>query len=172
MGKNEAQKDLSSFKNFTNLTSTETLRSDISSLNIQQRKLFDDIIERLVSTDFEENPFYLFIAGEAGTGKSHLVRTIIEAVKIIEMKAGAELQKPSLLIMAPTANASFLIGGKTVDSVLGFSPSDAARYTSAEPGKMTMMKYQYEDVKILFCDEISMVAAMKLAKKLQTSRIS
>ena len=66
--------------------------------------------------------------------------------------------------MAPTASAAFLIGGKTIDSSLGFSPADANRYTCADPSKMSMMKFQYEDVKFVFCDEISMVGAMKLAK--------
>ena len=123
--KNEAYKDLSSFKKFTNLTSIENLRQNVSSLNTQQRKLFDDLVERLVSTDIDDNPCYLFIAGEAGTGKSHLVRVLIEAVKIIEIKSGSELPKPPVIIVAPTANAAFLIGGKTIDSAFGFSPADA-----------------------------------------------
>ena len=43
----------------------------------------------MLRSDIEENPVYLFIAGNAGTGKSFLVRLLIEAVKII--KAGDEL---------------------------------------------------------------------------------
>ena len=70
-------------------------RSNISSLNSQQRRLFDDFTERMVSSDVNENPVYLFIAGEAGTGKSYLVKLLIEAVKIIKIKAGSELQKTS-----------------------------------------------------------------------------
>ena len=66
--------------------------------------------------------------------------------------------------MAPTANAAFIIGGKTIDSALGFCPTDANRYTQAQAGKMAMMKFQYEDVQVIFCDEISMVGSMKLAK--------
>ena len=107
---------------------------------------------------------YLFLAREAGTGKSHLVQVLIEVVKINKLKAGAELKKPPVIVMAPTANAAFIIGGKTIDSALGFSPMDVNRYTQANPGKMAMMKFQYEDVEVLFCDEISMVGSMKLAK--------
>ena len=29
---------------------------------------------------------------------------------------------------------------------------------------MAMMKFEYEDVQVIFCDEISMVGSMKLAK--------
>ena len=147
-----------------NILSIESLRSNISSLNHQQRRIFDDWIERMVSFSLEENPSYLYIAGEAGTGKSHLVRVLIDAVKLINIKAGDELQKPSVLVMAPTANASFLIGGKTIDSALGFSPVDANNYTTAEDGRMAAMKFMYEDLKLIIVDEISMVGAMKLAK--------
>ena len=68
--------------------------------------------------------------------------------------------------MAPTANAAFIIGGKTIDSVLNFLPSNENKnkYTEASPGKMSMMRYQFEDVHTLFCDEISMVGSCKLLK--------
>ena len=66
--------------------------------------------------------------------------------------------------MAPTANAAFIVGGKTIDSALGFSPLDINRYTEAPASKMASMKFQYEDVQVIFCDEISMVGSMKLAK--------
>ena len=118
----------------------------------------------MISTDLDEKPIYLFIAGNAGTGKSYLVKLMIEVVKLINIKAGKELQKPPVLVMAPTANAAFIIGGKTIDSALGFFPTEKNRYTQADSNRMAMMKFQYEDVKAIFCDEISMVGSMKLAK--------
>ena len=48
--------------------------------------------------------------------------------------------------------------------MLGFNPSDSNRYTQTDAGRMAMMQFQYEDVKVVFCDEISMVGSMKLAK--------
>ena len=94
---------MSSFKTYTDLLDISQLRTRISTLNNQQRRLFDDFTERMVSTDLNEEPCYLFIAGEAGTGKSHLVQLLIEAVKIIKLKAGAELRKPPVIVMVPTA---------------------------------------------------------------------
>ena len=38
------------------------------------------------------------------------------------------------------------------------------RYSQAQPGRMSMMKFQYDDLHVIFCDEISMVGSMKLAK--------
>ena len=160
----QAKKELSSFKHLVDLCDIDNLRTRISSLNYQQRRLFDDFSERMASTDINEKPFYLFLGGEAGTGKSYLVQLLIEAVKLTKLKAGADLQKPPLIVMAPTANAAFIVGGRTIDSALGFSPADINRYTQANPGKMATMQFQYEDVQMIFCDEISMVGSTKLAK--------
>ena len=106
----------------------------------------------------------MFLAGNAGTGKSFLVQLLIEAVKIIKIKSGDDLKKPPVIVMAPTANAAYIVGGKTIDSVLNFLPTDSNSYTEASASKMSMMKYQFEDVYSVFCDEISMVGATKLLK--------
>ena len=140
------------------------MRSNISLLNRQQRRLFDDLTERMVSTDISEHPVHLFLTGNAGTGKSFLANILIEAIKHIMIKAGDQLKKPSVLVMAPTANAAHIIGGRTIDSLLGFNPTDPNHYTQADAARLGMMKFQYEDVKVVFCDEISMVGSKKLAK--------
>ena len=162
--RSQAVQDLSSFKNLTDLCNPNQLRSSISSLNEQQRRLFDDFTERMISSDVNERPVYLFLAGNAGTGKSFLVNILIDAIKHIKIKAGDELQKPPVIVMAPTANAAYIIGGKTIDSALGFNPMDTNHYTQTDAGRLAMMKFQYENVKAVFCDEISMVGSMKLAK--------
>ena len=164
LAKDQASKDLSTLKNLTDLCDPNTLRPNISSLNQQQRRLFNDFTERMVSSDVNERPVYLFLAGNAGTGKSFLVNILIEAIKHIKIKAGDQLKKPPVIVMAPTANAAYIIGGRTIDSVLGFNPVDPNHYTQTDAGRLAMMKFQYEDVKVIFCDEISMVGSMKLAK--------
>ena len=121
-------------------------------------------MERAASTDVNEQPVYLFISGNAGTGKSYLVRLLIEAVKLTKIKAGDDLQKPPVIVMAPTATAAYIIGGKTIDSILGFTPNEGPKYTQSTAGKMTTMKHQFEDLSVVFCDEISMVGSMKLLK--------
>ena len=148
----------------TDVADMTDLRSRISLLNDQQRSLFDDVVERIASFDPNEEPFYLFLSGNAGTGKSYLVRLMIEAVKVIKVKTGVDLMKPSTLVMAPTANAAFIIGGNTIDSVLGFLPVEAKNYTKASAAQMVTMKHNFEEVSIIFCDECSMVGAHKLLK--------
>ena len=162
--KSQATKDLSKFKNLTKFCSIEELITNISPLNYQQRHLFDDMMERFGSHDVNEKPVYLFLSGNAGTGKSFLLKVLIEAVKFMKIKPGDEIKKPPVLVMAPTANAAFIIGGKTIDSALGFLPGDGNNYTQAKPGKLAMMQHQFEDLSLLVTDEISMVGARKLLK--------
>ena len=162
--KSQAAKDLSKFKQLTNVCNVEQLRSSVSSLNNQQRRIFDDLVERCASHDLNERPVYLFLTGNAGTGKSFVVKVLIEAVKFIKIKSGDELQKPPVLVMAPTANAAFIIGGKTIDSVLGFLPVDSNKYSQANPSKMALMRHQFEELNMIVCDEVSMVGSMKLLK--------
>ena len=140
-------------KELTKICNVEELRSNISLLNYQQRRLFDDFCERCSSHDVNEKPIYLFLTGNAGTGKSFLVKIMIEAVKFLKTKSGDDLKKPSVLVMAPTASAAFIIGGKTIDSVLGFMPTEGNKYSEANPGKMAMMRHQFEDFHVLFCEE-------------------
>ena len=128
------------------------------------RKIFDDIVERVASFDLEEKQFYLFLTGNAGTGKTFLLKQIIEAVKVIKIKAGDQLNKPPAIVMAPTANAAFLIQGKTIDSVLGFLPTDTNNYVKSSAARITTMKHNFEDICLIVCDEVSMVGSSKLLK--------
>ena len=98
------------------------LRKIIMKLNNQQRKLFDDFSERLIDGDDLDAPFHLYIAGEAGTGKSFLGKIMIEITKHLKLKSGDDLRKPSSIVLAPTANAAFHINGKTIESALGMLP--------------------------------------------------
>ena len=106
---------------FLSLKSPLEFRKKICELNNQQRKLFDDIMERETSTDVDKQPFFVYVAGAGGTGKSHLLRALLEGVKQVNVKSGSELEKPSILAMAPTANSAYLVGAKTIESALNLS---------------------------------------------------
>ena len=81
----QALKDLKDFKQSIDLCDITSLRTKMSSLKFEQRRLFDDIMERIISNDVNERPVHLFVSGNAGTGKSYLVRLLIEAIKIVSV---------------------------------------------------------------------------------------
>ena len=122
--KKDGQTNLKYLKQFTEVISPEELKKLINGLNSQQRKIFDDIIERETCSITEKGPYHVFIAGEAGTGKSHLTKVLMEAFKTINIRSGKEINKPRILAVAPTANAAFIIGGKTIDSALALEGSN------------------------------------------------
>ena len=66
--------------------------------------IFDDYCERLLIDD--GHCFYLYIAGAAGTGKSYLLRLMIDILKHIRLKKVDDLTKLPCIVMAPTANAA------------------------------------------------------------------
>ena len=67
----------------------------------------------------DDDPFYLYIGGEAGTGKSFLLKLMIDAVKQLGKRSGHELEKPVGITIAPTGVAAYLVNGTTIESALG-----------------------------------------------------
>jgi len=156
-------------KSFSKVNKTELfldpveMRKQITSLNRQQRRIFDDVIEKVSDTDVDEKPFYLYIAGEAGTGKSHVLKLLIYAVRELKIKSGLELDKPTVIVMAPTANAAYVIKGKTIESALRINIGRGMGYKKPPGDKLSNMSFEYSDVSMLFIDEISMVGTNKFA---------
>ena len=156
-------KNLRNMQQFTDVIEPEQLRKLINTLNSQQRKIFDDLIEREISRDIDKDPYYVFIAGDAGTGKSYLTTVLMEAFKSVNIRSGKELGKPSILAMAPTANAAYIISGQTIEAALGLSGTNY-NYNKLSAERESDIKFKYDEVSTLFIDEISMVGSGKLTK--------
>ena len=124
----------------------------INSLNSEQRQIFDDVVERLL--DVESDPFYLYIGGEAGTGKSYLLRLLKEAAKRLPKFSGQELDKPLSITLAPTGVAAYIIGGSTIES--GLSMPVGRIKDEGSQAKNSELRFIYEDLKVIFLDEVSM----------------
>ena len=139
----------------------ETYLETISNLNGGQCRIFDDFVERMNSY---EDPFYLYIGGEAGTGKSFLLRAMIQAAKKIGKRSGAELDKPVCITLAPTCVAAYLVNGTTIESGLGIQPSKDRAYYRNPANRNSRLRFLYEDLKCIFLDEVSMCGSDMLAK--------
>ena len=111
--------------------------------------------------DSEAKGSQVYLAGEAGTGKSHVIKTLVPAIKYLSAKSGQDLDKPSVLVLAPSATAAFLIDGKRIESGLGFVMSKHGGYPQGNPDKVTKMAFEYEDLALIIVDEISMVGSNK-----------
>ena len=155
-----AMRSLESRKPSEKMTDDEYLEK-IASLNPQQRRIFDDLVERFMDVT-NSDPFYLYIGGEAGTGKSYLLKLLMEAARRIPKKSGQELDKPHYLAMAPTGVAAYLIQGSTIESALGIMPGNSKSFKVDGQSRNSQFRFLYDDLKVLFVDEISMVDSNKL----------
>ena len=139
------------------------LMKQITSLNSQQRQLFDEICERITDENYESNPFYIYLAGEAGTGKSFLINVLVAAIKILTAQSGQDLDKPATLVLAPSATAAFLVNGKTCESGLQFYMGKKGGYSPGNAADMTRLAFEYEDVALCVFEEISMIGNKKFS---------
>ena len=115
------------------LMSDDNINKLICSLNEKQRFVFDIIIKwarRHVKNLSAEHviknpPLYLFVTGGAGTGKSHLIKTITAAVSKTLAYGSTCMEKLNLLLLAPTRVAAVNINATTCLLYTSPSPRDS-----------------------------------------------
>ena len=134
----------------------------LGSLNEEQGRLFNDFCERML--DASSEPFYCYVSGEAGTGKSFLLRLMIEFVNRLPKSSGQELDKPVQITLAPTGVAAFIVHGTTIESGLGLQPNNRKSHISNNASRNADLQFLYQDLRVIFIDEISMVGSDQLAR--------
>ena len=127
--KEQAKKVITKYNEGLETTQEDKYLELVDMLNDQQRKFFDDFVERINSGN-DDDPFYTYIGGEAGTGKSFVLKLMIDAVKQLGKRSGRELEKPVSITIAPTGVAAYLVNGTTIESALGMQPQKGRNYTS------------------------------------------
>ena len=113
----------------------------------EQYQVLNIITTNLGPVESKKWPFF-FLTGSAGTGKSYLIKMIINWLN---------LSKAKYLLLAPTGVAAQNIGGVTIHSAL--------RITQSESGYHTLIHHDPEikkmllNIQTIIIDEISMVSA-------------
>lgn len=98
-----------------------------------------------------ETQLLMYVSGVGGTGKSHVVKAIVELFRRCNSSG-------QLLLSAPTGCAAVLINGYTIHA-LTFLPKTSWRTVREEE-----LQAIWKDVKYLIIDEISMVSAKLLSE--------
>ena len=105
----------------------------------------------------QPDPFFIFLSGDAGVGKSYFVHTITEYLKRILKYPSQYLDQPSVLVTASTGKAAAGINGTTLHSAFrlpvksgykcfeNWKPSDEALH---------ILRNKYKYLKVLLIDEI------------------
>ena len=160
--KDKAAKFLKIFNQGMNIMPDDDFINAVNSLNQEQQRIFADFCERMSNQTSEPDPFYCYISGEAGTGKSFLMRLMIEFMKRCARQSGTELHKPLHLTVAPTGVSAWIIGGDTIDSAFALQPNKRTAHLKASSSSNSNLQFLYEDLAVLFLDEVSMVGPNKL----------
>ena len=128
----------------------------VQTLNQKQKEFFYHILHLVKTTD---KPFYYFLSGGAGVGKSHLIKSLYQAaLKYYNSRAGEDFNEVKILLLAPTGKAAFGIKGNTIHSTLAIPASQSLKiYKPLDSNRLNTLRCKLGAVKLIFLDEISMV---------------
>ena len=96
-------------------------------------------------------PIHIFPSGSGGTGKSHLVKVIYNAISKTLLFHCKDLEKPSVLLLDPTGISAVNIGGTTIHSGFGIKPG--IRLLGLNDKSKTALRNKLSEVTFLIIDE-------------------
>ena len=138
-----------------------------SQLNEGQQKLFNFMMKYAQQLQLNQRndlpdpePFYIFLTGGAGVGKSFLTKCLTEYFKRIWKTPGQNMDEhPSVLVTASTGKAAVHIDGMTLHSAFQLPIRDKFSFQNFKLGrdKKTHFQRKYVNLKALITDEISMI---------------
>ena len=103
-------------------------------------------------------PFYTFLSGGAGCGKSVVIRSINQAlVKYYNHNHDEGPDTVKVLLCAPTGKAAHNIGGSTIHSAFCIPASQGFQFRPLDMQQLNTMRSRYQALKVVIIDEISMV---------------
>ncbi|CAB4004954.1 Hypothetical predicted protein [Paramuricea clavata] len=92
----------------------DVYRGMVQKLNREQKEFFFHVLHLIKTSD---NPFYCFLSGGAGVGKSHVTKCLYQAaLKYYNNRAGDDFHQVKILMLAPTGKAAYNIKGKNLDN--------------------------------------------------------
>ena len=147
----------------------EEINVRVRSLNRQQKEVFDVVhsyasrhLKNLNSTEpIQLKQLCLFITGNAGTGKSFIVRLLFDHLtKLFSFK---NPMREKVLLLAPTGISSININGTTFYSALSIYPKITSRQLpQLGSQKRDELRHKFSELQAVIIDEISMVSQLSL----------
>ena len=133
-------------------------RQMVQKLNKEQKEFFYHVLHLIKTSD---NPFYCFLSGGAGVGKSHLTKCLYQsALKYYNTKAGDDFHQIKILMLAPTGKAAYNIKGNTIHSALAVPACQSLKnYKHLDSSRLNTIRCELGGLKLIFLDEISMVGS-------------
>ena len=101
------------------LASDSDYLQNVRDLNVQQRQIFDHLFSwgtkfRLMPVDKKPGPFYIYLSGGGGVGKTFTINTIYQGLVRALKTPGSDPDKPAVILTASTGKAAANINGTTL----------------------------------------------------------
>ncbi|XP_057310099.1 uncharacterized protein LOC130648095 [Hydractinia symbiolongicarpus] len=157
--------------NNSEFLSNAELNPMISSLNYKQRQVFDLVYDwacRYIKNlsairKIEVTPLYIFLTGAGGCGKSHLIKTIYQAMSKVLSYKSKDLNKPKVFLVAPTSVAAININGTTIHTAFGIPVGHFGKnLPRLNDKRRSTLRNKLSELKAIIVDEISMVSNLQL----------
>ncbi|WAQ99743.1 PIF1-like protein [Mya arenaria] len=118
-----------------------------SSLNKEQQLVFYEMLHKTKTGE-----------GGAGVGKSHVLKTVYQAlVRYFDRLPGENPDDMKIAIAAPTGKAVFNVRGNTLHSLFNIPPSrKLATYIPCDHSSLNNLRCQFQKLRILIIDEVTM----------------
>ena len=130
-------------------------------LNEKQRRFVLHILHQIKTAN---SPFYAFLSGGAGVGKSHAITAIVQTYLRFNAKFPTEHpEEMCVLVSAPTGKAAFNVFGMTLHCTFKLPSNDHWGKTSnLKDDVLNSLRVKLAKTKLFIIDEISMVSVKQL----------
>lgn len=134
----------------------DDFRDLVQKLNLKQKEFFYHVLHWMKT---KKDPFYNFLSGGAGVGKSVLLKALYQAlVKYFSHKAGENPDEVKVLICAGNNRKSCLqCWWIDYSSVFNIPAEQGFSYKPLDMQQLGTIQSKFKSLKIVFIDEISMV---------------
>ena len=131
------------------------------SLNEKQRRF---VLHNLHLFKTSDDPFYSFLSGGAGVGKSHVIKAIVQSfLEFFSKFRNLNPDSICVLVAAPTGKAAFNISGMTLHCTFRLMPNQSKnKAAKMEDGELNSLRIKLINTKLFIIDEISMVSVKQL----------
>jgi ATP-dependent exoDNAse (exonuclease V) alpha subunit len=136
-------------------------RTLMRTLNEKQRRFVLNSLHLLKTTSA---PFYYFLSGGAGVGKSQAINAIVQSyIRYCGNHAAYNLENYCVIVGAPTGKAAFNVFGTTLHSISKLPPTQYnGKLCDLDDGALSSLRRNLCGVKLFIIDEISMVSVKML----------
>jgi hypothetical protein len=130
-------------------------------LNQLQRRI---VLDTLYKMKTSSEPFYTFLSGGAGVGKSHAITAIVQSCLRFQAKLPTtNPEEICILVTAPTGKAAFNVFGMTLHCTFKLPPTQyGGKLCNLDDSTLNSLRIKMRKVKLFIVDEISMVSVRQL----------